>query len=568
MRFFNTFSSAALTISFAVAPMLDRATAAPSAVARHEMVAAANPLAVEAGLRVLHAGGSAADAVVAVQAVLGLVEPQSSGVGGGAFLLYYDVKTRTVTAYDGREKAPSGATPDMFEDPDGKPMPFVQGVLSGRSTGTPGAIAMLALLQKQHGLVAWSSLFGSAIDLADLGFHVTPRLAADINSTVFPQAVTADATAYFTKPDGMRYQVGDLLKNPAYATTLGTIAAKGITGLTEGRIAADIAAKVHEAPIPGALTTADIAAYRPLATRALCRPYHAYIVCAPPPPSGGVGVLELIGVLENTDIAKRGPTDPESWFQFAQASRLMYADRDHYEGDPDFVQAPIAGLIDTAYDAERAKLIATQGPSAPEPGHPPGAQTAGPDHTREPGGTSDIAIVDRFGNVVSVTTTVESIFGSGRMVDGFFLNNQLTDFSFSPTGAFGAPAANAVAANKRPRSSMSPVIVLDREGRFVAAMGSPGGNSIIAYVAKALIGVFEWKLPIQQAFALPNIVAKGDVVAVEKGADPAIVAALRAHGLNVQANVGEESGLHGLIKVPGGYVGGADARREGVARGD
>ncbi|MHB8287284.1 MAG: gamma-glutamyltransferase family protein, partial [Caulobacteraceae bacterium] len=535
MRLSKPLSSATAAIALAALPTLVGAqtTAPQSSTARHEMVAAANPLAVEAGLRVLHAGGSAADAVVAVQAVLGLVEPQSSGLGGGAFLLYYDAKTKTVTAYNGREKAPSGATPDMFEGPNGKPMPFVQGVLSGRSTGTPGAIAMFALLQKQHGRVAWSSLFGSAIDLADHGFHVTPRLAADINSKVFPQAVTPDATAYFTKPDGTRYQVGDLLNNPAYAATLRTLAAEGIAGLTEGRIARDIAAKVHEGPIPGALTAADIAAYRPVAGQALCRPYHAYIVCAPPPPGGGVGVLELIGELESTDIASRGPSDPESWFDFAQASRLMYADRDHYEGDPDFVKAPIAGLIDPAYDADRAKLIPTEGAAAPQPGTPPGATTAGPDHTPEPGGTSDIAIVDKDGNVVSVTTTVESIFGSGRMVDGFFLNNQLTDFSFSPTEPSGAPAANAVAPNKRPRSSMSPVIVLDRQGRFVAAMGSPGGPSIIAYVAKALIGVFDWKLPIQQAFALPNIVAKGDVVAVEKGADPKIVAVMRAHGLNV-----------------------------------
>jgi gamma-glutamyltranspeptidase/glutathione hydrolase len=568
MRFLKTFLCTAAAIAMATFPALAEAQMTTSVVAPHEMVAAANPLAVEAGLRVLHAGGSAADAAVAVQAVLGLVEPQSSGVGGGAFLLYYDAQTKTVTAYNGRETAPSGATPDMFEGPDGKPLPFVQAVLSGRSTGAPGAIAMLALVQKQHGRMPWSSLFGSAIDLADHGFNVTPRLAADINSTFFPQAATPDAAAYFTKPDGSRYQVGDLLKNPAYATTLRTIAAQGVSGLTEGRIAQDIAAKVHEGPIPGTLSPQDIAAYRPLSTPALCRPYLAYLVCAPPPPAGGVGVLELIGELESTDIAKRGPSDPESWFDFAQASRLMYADRDHYEGDPAFVKAPIAGMIDPTYDAERARLIPTLGPSAPLPGHPPGADAAGPDHTREPGGTSDFAIVDKAGDVVSITTTVESIFGSGRMVDGFFLNNQLTDFSFSPTEASGTPAANAVAPGKRPRSSMSPVIVLDRQGRFVAAMGSPGGNSIIAYVAKALVGVFEWHLPIQQAFALPNIVAKGDVVAIEKGTDPKIVAALRAHGLNVKADAGEDSGLHGIVKVSGGYQGGADPRREGVAKGD
>ena len=537
--------------------------------ARHEMVAAAEPLAVAAGLKVLHAGGTAADAAVAVQAVLGLLEPQSSGLGGGAFLLYYDAKTHRVTAYNGRETAPMGATPDMFLGADGQPMPYITDILSGRSPGAPGAIAMLAAVQKQHGRLAWRNLFGDAEALADKGFIVPPRFGADIANGAVPMGRTPDALAYFTKPGGGLYQTGDLMTNPAYAASLRRIARQGAAGLLTGETAADIVAEVHKDPIPGTLSLEDLAAYRPKVGPALCAPFHGYTVCAPQPPGGGVGVLELLGELEATDIASRGPGDPQAWYEFVQASRLMYADRDRYEGDPAFVPVPTAGLIDPAYDAARAQLIPTTGPGAPAPGNPPGAPSPAPDHTIEPGGTSNFAIVDRDGDVVSITTTVESFFGSGRMADGFFLNNQLTDFSHTPIDAVtGKLAANAPAPGKRPRSSMSPVIVLDPQGRFVLAIGSPGGNSIIAYVAKALVGLIDWKLPIDQAIALPNIVARGDLVSIEKGTDPAIVAALRARGLNVKPDQGEESGLQGIVKVEGGYQGGADPRREGVARGD
>jgi gamma-glutamyltranspeptidase/glutathione hydrolase len=536
--------------------------------ARHEMVAAAEPLAVAAGLKVLHAGGTAADAAVAVQAVLGLLEPQSSGLGGGAFLLYYDAKTHKITAYNGRETAPMGASPDMFLGPDGQPMPYITDILSGRSTGAPGAIAMLAAVQKAHGRLAWRDLFGDAEALADKGFVVPPRFGADMSSPI-PMAHTPDAVAYFTKPGGGLYKAGDVMTNPAYAASLRRIAEKGAAGLLTGQTAADIVAEVHKEPIAGTLSLADLAAYRPKVGPPLCAPFHGYTVCAPQPPGGGVGVLELLGELDATDIARRGPKDPEAWYEFVQASRLMYADRDRYEGDPAFVAVPTAGLIDPAYDAARAKLIATTGPEAPAAGDPPGAPSPAPDHTIEPGGTSDFDIVDREGNVVSITTTVESFFGSGRMADGFFLNNQLTDFSHAPIDpTTGKLAANAPAPGKRPRSSMSPVIVLDPQGRFVLAIGSPGGNSIIAYVAKALVGLIDWKLPIDQAIALPNLVARGDVVSIEKGTDPAIIAALRAHGLNVKPDQGEESGLQGIVKVDGGYQGGADPRREGVARGD
>jgi len=538
--------------------------------APHAMVAAANPLAVQAGVRVLKAGGSAVDAAVAVQAVLGLVEPQSSGLGGGSFMVYYDARTKKTVVYDGRETAPAGASADMFIGPDGKPLNHFTGVLSGRSIGVPGAIASLAQAQKDYGRLKWKALFADAERLADQGFIMSPRMA-DEAALFIRLGKTTDAIRFFTKADGSRYVAGDLFRNPAYALTVRRVAAEGPSALLTGEIAQDIAAKAHEPPMPGSLTVEDLARYQPAREEPLCRPYRAYVVCAPRPPGGGVGVLELLGLLEHTDIAQRGPKDPEAWLEFVEASRLAYADRDHYVGDPRFVSVPTEGLLSARYEADRAKVMATEGLSAGAPayGAPPGASAAGPDHTAEPGGTSDFAIVDAQGDVVSITTTIESVYGSGRTTHGFFLNNQLTDFSFSPTTPDGAPAANAVAPGKRPRSSMSPVIVFERNpdgspGRFVMAVGSPGGNSIIAFVAKALVGMIDWRLSPGAALGLPNIVARGPVVAVEKGADPAIVAALRAHGLTVQADQGEDSGLHAVVRVAGGYVGAADPRREGA----
>ncbi len=531
------------------------------------MVSAANPLAVEAGLNILRKGGSAVDAAVAVQAVLGLVEPQSSGLGGGAFLTYYDAKTRKVTAYNGRETAPAGARPDMFLDSAGKPLPFPQAVTSGRATGTPGAVAMLALAQEQHGKLAWKDLFGDAERLADDGFTVSPRLAGMIAGG-FPQAKTPDATAYFTKPDGARYVAGDTLKNPAYAATVRKIAAEGPKAILEGALAEAIVAKLAEGPIPGSMTLADLKTYRPKAGPAVCRPYRIYVVCVPDGPSSGAALLEALGILERTDIADRGPSDPQAWFLFAQASRLMYADRDRYFGDPDFVDVPVAGLLDPAYLDQRARLIGEVAGPAPAPGKPRGAGVRGPDATKEPAGTSHFVVVDAAGNAVSMTTTVESIFGSGRMVGGFFLNNQMTDFSFSPTTPDGVAAANAVAPRKRPRSSMAPVVVTDRQGRFVAAVGSPGGNSILAYNLKALVAVLDWKLPMQEALALPNLIARGDNFATEPAKyAPGVIEALAAKGITFRGGGGEGSGLHGVIVTPQGLEGGADPRREGVAKG-
>ena len=532
------------------------------------MVAAANPAAVEAGLAVLRRGGTAMDAAVAVQATLGLVEPQSSGVGGGAFLTWYDPRTRQVTAYDGRETAPAGATADQFLHPDGKPMTYGEAVLSGRSAGVPGAIAMLYLAHKDHGKLPWPSLFADAEQLAEQGFVVGPRLIGELQYPA-PQNKAPDVIAYFKGADGAPLKAGERLKNPDYAATLRKIGAEGPDGLLKGRIAADIVARLAQAPLPGTMTAADMAAYAPRKSAALCRPYRVWTVCEPLAPSGGVATLIGLGILQNTDIAAHGPADPQGWFLLGQAERLMYADDLRYVADPTFVKVPVEGLLDPAYLAGRAKLIGDHAGPGPEPGHPKGAPAYGPDATKEPGGTSSFVVVDRWGNVVAMTTTVESLFGDGRMVDGFFLNNQLTDFSFDPKNKDGTPAANAVAPGKRPRSSMSPTIVLDKDGRFVAAIGSPGGLQIPSFVLKGIVGVLDWKLTMQQAVALPNLVAVGDnFISEPEKYPPGVVEGLAAKGVILKPGRGvEDSGLHGVIARSNGLEGGADPRREGVAIG-
>ncbi|MBO9547301.1 gamma-glutamyltransferase [Caulobacter sp.] len=578
MRRLATLLALSSAISLSLAPIAACAESIPLAMPTPKpvvqsttakgMVAAANPLAVEAGLRVLRDGGSAVDAAVAIQAVLGLVEPQSSGLGGGAFLVFYDAKTGKVTAYDGREKAPAGASPDMFLGPDGKPLPFVKALLSGRSSGVPGAVAMLSLAQKEHGKAAWNTLFKDAEKLADDGFVVSPRLAGMIVSRA-PQASQPDAVKYFTKPDGTRYQAGDVLKNPAYAETVRKIAAEGPAALLDGPLAQAIVDRLHEGDLPSSITLQDLKAYQPRSAPALCRPWKVYSVCVPNPQSSGLAVIQALQMLEHTDIGKRGPTDPVAWTLLAQAERVMYADRDRYVGDPSFVTVPVDGLLDPKYVAERAKLITPTAGEAPPFGHPKGAPKVGIDMTKEPGGTTHLVVVDTAGNVVSMTTTVESVFGNGRMVGGFFLNNQLTDFSFSPKEKDGAPAANAIAPGKRPRSSMAPLIVLDKKGKLVAALGSPGGNAILSYNLKAMVGLFYWGLNMQQAVSLPNVVARGDSFSGDADLfGPEMLAALNARGVNVKVGQLETSGLHGVIVRPNGVLeGGADPRREGVAKG-
>ena len=545
------------------APPEAPATAAAGRVG--PFVAAANPLAAEAGMAVLRAGGSAVDAAVAIQAVLGLVEPQSSGLGGGAFLMHYDAETGAVTAWDGRETAPAAATPDLFYE-NGEPLGYREAVLSGRSTGTPGAVAVLGAAHAAHGRLPWRGLFDDARRLADRGFVVSPRLAGMINNPNIPQAWTPAAAAYFTGPDGRRLQAGDTLRNPAYARTLARIAEGGAGAFYEGEIAEAILAAVAQGARPGALSAGDLAAYRPRQVEPVCQPWRLRVVCVPPPPSSGAALLQLLAMAEHAPALEGGPTDAGAWAAFAGLQRLMYADRDRYFGDPAFVAVPVAGLLEPDYVAARAAQADNLGAPV-SAGRPRGAPARAPDATDEPAGTSHFVVVDARGDAVSMTTTVESVFGSGRMAAGFFLNNQLTDFSFAPTHRDGAPAANAVAPGKRPRSSMAPVILLEPDGRLAGALGSPGGNSILAYNAKALIGVLVWDLSMQQAIELPNLVARGDQI----GADtalfaPALREALIARGVALRPNSSETSGLQGVIWREGhGWDGGADPRREGVA---
>ena len=537
----------------------------PAAPAWTAGVAAANPYAVEAGLEILRAGGSAVDAAVAVQAVLGLVEPQSSGIGGGAFLMYYEAATGKITAFDGRETAPAGATPDMFLNPDGSQMKYFEAVTSGRSTGVPGAVAMLGAAHERFGRRPWNELFGPAIRLAEQGFTVPGRLGRSANGQ-YAQANTADSLALFSHPDGRRIKTGDSFSNPTYAETLRALATGGSRTLLRPPYSTRIIERTRAQPLPGALTQADFDRYEPKVNEPVCGPYLVYVVCVPPPPSSGVALLQVLAILDHTDIAGRGPDDPQAWFLFTEASRLMYADRDQYVGDPAFVEVPVAGLLDPDYVAARATLIGERAGPAPAAGVPPGFPR-GRDATREPGGTSHFVVVDAAGNIVSMTTSVESILGSGRVVGGFFLNNQLTDFSKVPVEG-GKPVANAVAGGKRPRSSMSPAIILDRNGRPVAAAGSPGGNAILAYNAKTLVGLLAWNLPMQQAIDLPNLVARGDSYSGEvTKLPPGVLETLAARGIEIKPFRGEPSGIHGIAVRDGRKLeGGADPRREGQFR--
>lgn len=547
------------------------------------LIVAAEPEAARAGMAVLKRGGTAADAAVAVQAMLALIEPQSSSLSGGAFMLYYDAKTGELTDYNGREVAPQGAAPDMFMKDAATPMTFKDAVLSGRSTGVPGAIFMLDKAQKEHGKLAWASLFDAAEKAATDGFVITPRIDKDLHTEGYdyPERYAPDVLAYFSDGKGGLVRAGDVKTNPAYAASLKAIAARRSDALRYGRIAQDIVDKTHQAPIPGSMTTDDIANYKVIAAtakpyvqtddyhgRPLCAPYHQYIVCANNTPSGGPALLQGLRIAENLPLAKYGAHDPRGWAALIEVERLMYADRDRYEGDTALFAKQINGYLNSNYTMSRAATIKVGTPSpAPQPGQlPVFAPTPAADATLEPGGTTHYVIRDTWGNVVSMTTTVESLFGSGRMVDGFFLNNQLTDFSFTPKLPDGQPVANAVAPGKHPRSSMAPVIVFDRQGHVVGAVGSPGGLSIIAYNLKTLIGVLDWGLTMQQAIDLPNVIARGDTIRVEKARmEPAVWDGLEKMGYNLTAVSGEESGLNGFMIRDGRYDAGTDPRREGVA---
>ena len=538
--------------------------AAPPAARAEPFVIAANPLAAQAGLNVLKRGGSAVDAAVAVQAMLSLVEPQSSGVGGGAFMTFFDARTGKITVYDGREVAPAQAVSTMFLDGSGKPLPFNTAVVSGRATGVPGAVKMLGLAHDEHGKLPWRTLFTDATRAAGQGFIVSPRLARMIHGN-FAENRAPDVIRYFSKADGTLLNAGDRLVNKPYADFLRRLAAQGPDALYKGSTAAKIVARTRAAPLAGSMTMADLANYKPIKREPVCGPFRVYLLCAPPPPASGIGLVELMMILDKTDIASRGANDPQAWFLFAEASRLMYADRDRYVGDPAFVKVPVAGLIDPAYVAQRAALIGTNAGPPPAAGVPREAVPSGTDSTLEPTGTSHLIVRDGDGNVVSMTTTVESIFGTGRMVDGFFLNNQLTDFSFSPTDSRGRSVANAVAPGKRPRSSMTPAILLTKDGRFAGAIGSAGGNAIIAYVAKSLVAAIDWNMPMKDALWAPNLVARGPNFNGEISKfSPEILAGLRQRGIALKPGQGEDSGLTGVMIRDGKVDGGADPRREGV----
>jgi gamma-glutamyltranspeptidase/glutathione hydrolase len=549
--------------------------------ARKYMVAAANPLATEAGYEMLKQGGSAIDAGIATQLVLTLVEPQSSGIGGGAFLMYYDGKK--VQAFDGRETAPSKADEHLFQRPDGTPLSRTEGIVGGRSTGAPGVLRMLALAHRQHGKLPWKTLFGPAIRLAENGFKVSPRLHGLL---AWDPYIRKDpvARAYFYAPDGHPWPVGHLLKNPELARTLREIADNGADVFYTGRIARDIEAKVKGHPTnPGLLTAADIAAYSPKLREPVCNDYRAYTVCGmPPPSSGGIAVAQMLGMFETRDMKalapKNGVPNADAVHVFSEVGRLAYADRDRYAADTDFVPLPgrgIPALLDKNYLSKRAGLIGPRSMGKAEAGNPPGVETAwnwGLDNSIEAHSTSHVVAVDQYGAGLSMTTSVEDAFGSRQMVDGFILNNQLTDFSFDSKDASG-PIANRVEPNKRPRSAMSPTIVFDKKtGRFVEAIGSPGGPLIINYVAKVLVGTLDWGLNMQEAIALPNFGSRNGPTELEAGRFPsATIEQLKARGHAVR--IGEQtSGLQGVerMEIHGVplWFGGADPRREGVAKGD
>ena len=533
------------------------------------MVAAANPLAVEAGVEILKSGGSAVDAAIAVQAVLGLVEPQSSGIGGGAFLVHYDVTTGDVVTYDGREVAPLGATPDMFLMADGKPMSSLAAIRSGRSIGVPGAVAMLEMAHAEHGRLPWARSWQRAAQIAEEGFAVSPRLNEMITTAVSREGFPAEAAAYLTTDGRTPLPVGSRLVNRKYAESVRRIAREGAKAFREGPLADEIVAAARREPVPGTLSHEDLRAYRPNRLEPVCDTYRVYVVCGMrPPSSGGIAILSVLGTLESFEMSSMGPSTVAGWHHFIEAQRLAYADRDTYVADDRYTSVPLAGLIDKTYLRSRAALISsTRAMTTVQPGNPPGSTPRGRDATGMGTGTSHFVVVDTRGNVVSMTTTVEGLFGSQRMAGGFFLNNQLTDFSFRPVDDSGAPIANAVAPGKKPRSSMSPTIVF-RDGRFELAVGSPGGNAIIAYVSKALVGMLDWNLSPQQAVDLPNMIARGALVAEVSRADPALLEQLAALGHTFRNNrgAGEGSGLHAVRVAPDGtLLGAADPRREGRA---
>lgn len=552
--------------------------------ANRHMIAAAHPLAVEAGLEILRQGGSAADALVTVQTILGLVEPQSSGIGGGAFVVWYDAEHGEVTTFDGRETAPMAATQDLFLDDDGAPLSFFDAVTGGRSIGTPGVIRLLERMHQRYGKLPWADLFAPAIDRAREGFRVTDRLSALIASDIGRLDMQEAAKAYFFDTDGTPLEPGTILKNPDYAQTLALIAGDGATAFYNGEIADAIIQAVSGHPTnPGLLTKDDLAGYDVKERPATCAPYRGYDICGMgPPSSGALTIGQILGIVSHFDVATLGPDDPQSWRIIGDATRLAFADRGLYMADSDFVDMP-EGLLDAAYLRERAALIRQPVALAPDQvtaGTPPWDKA----HLRVPGmeleqpSTTHFVIVDGNGNIASVTSSVESAFGSRQVAAGFVLNNQLTDFNFAPEEN-GEAVANRVEPGKRPRSSMSPTIIL-HEGKPVYALGSPGGSNIIPYVAKTIIALIDWKMDIQQAINLPHLTNRFGTYELEENTTAANLAD-DLGALGFETKIMElNSGLHGvafameepqsaqILNGRKALQGGADPRREGIAQGD
>ncbi|MAP95666.1 MAG: gamma-glutamyltransferase [Ponticaulis sp.] len=551
-------------------------TAAASDWSYGGMVAAADPRAVEAGLRVLREGGHAVDAAIAVHSVLGLVEPQSSGIGGGAFMVVYDRESGEVSVIDGREKAPKAATPDWFKTEDGEVRDFISAWQSGYSVGVPGQIALYEKAHELFGKSEWSSLFSDAISLATDGFEVSPRLAETLAGDRLRSFIQLDDnpdTAPYFYPDGEPLAAGFLRDNPDYAATLTAVAENGASVFYSGPIAESIVAAVNEGENGAPMTLEDLADYEVVVREAVCGVHLDHRICsAPPPSSGGVTQNAIMGFYERF-IAETPDADQDAKIvALVDAQRLSYADRDHYVADADFVTVPTEDLIDPVYlDVRAEDRFASDEPVYPgDPGEvlrgEPMIDMWGRDMTEHQPGTTHVSIIDTYGNAVSMTATVEAAFGSSRWASGFLLNNELTDFSRNPE-INGKLVANAPASEKRPRSSMSPTIVFDNEGDLFMVTGSPGGNSIIAYVSKTLAGVLDWGLTAQEAVSFPNIIARGDTVGIEtsRGIGQEVADMLSGLGYDVAEGSGEGSGLHVIVVREDGLEGGADPRREGVA---
>ncbi|WP_291176744.1 gamma-glutamyltransferase [Hyphomicrobium sp.] len=543
------------------------------AISNKYLISTANALASEAGREMLRAGGSATDAAIAAQLVLGLVEPQSSGLGGGAFFLHWDEGRKELLTYDGRETAPAAARPDRFLQ-NGKPMGFGMAVRSGLSVGTPGLPRLLEHVHKRHGKLPWTKLFEPAVKLAREGFEISTRLYFMLR-WFGAEGLSPAARRYFFDNNGSPLPIGHRLRNPDYAATLEALAKGGADAFYSGAIAEAVVATVKEAPgTPGDLTLADLAAYKVAERPPVCVEYRARRICGMgPPSSGAVTVGQTLKLIERFDLG-RTPDDAmriPAMHLIVEAERLAYADRDRYLADADFIPVPVAGLLDPAYVATRSALIApgkamTQATS----GEPPDVQKRafGTDATVESAGTSHLSVIDADGNAVAFTTTIEGPFGSGLFAGGFLLNNQLTDFSFRPDDADGRPIANRVEGGKRPRSSMSPTIVFDEDGRLFAALGSPGGHRIILFVVKTLVGLIDWQLDAQAAVDLPNFGSTGQTLELEYGWSTMWKALmLKSYGHAITPDL-MNSGLHVVAKRAGRLEGGADPRREGVALGD